>query len=124
MRQRQTASGLGLGLVVLGARVAEAHQAATHGSGPDGLAVSLAVAAVATLAVVLVPWRVTSQPKAPAVLLAVGFVTVLSLEAGIHSVHHLDSPEQAAKCEVLFVSKHLSGDCPDPPPRLEGPAEG
>jgi hypothetical protein len=86
--------------------------------------VSIVVAALAALALALVPWLVTRSPRGLAALLVVGFVSALSLELAIHSVHHLGSPEQGAKCQVLFASKHLSGDCAAPPPRPEGPAEG
>ena len=113
-----------LGLLALGARVAEAHQVAGDADHPDGRPWSIAVAALAGLALILVAWLVTRQAKARVAILVAGLVSVLALEAGIHSVHHLDSPEQAAKCQVLFTSKHLSGECPTPPPQPEEPAEG
>jgi hypothetical protein len=122
--RRRATSGFAIGLLVLGARGVEAHQAGGHGDGPDGLAASIAVAALAALALALVPWLVTRPPRGLAALLVVGFVSALTLELAIHSVHHLGSPEGAAKCQVLFASKHLSGDCAAPPPRPEGPAEG
>jgi hypothetical protein len=122
--RRRATSGFAIGLLVLGARGAEAHQAGGHGDGPDGLAASIAVGALAALALALVPRLVTRPPRGLAALLVVGFVSVLTLELAIHSVHHLGSPEQGAKCQVLLASKHLSGDCAAPPPRPEGPAKG
>lgn len=57
--------------------------------------------------------RVTHRwPKALAVALAF-FLSVFALEGAIHSVHHLDDPQQAAKCQVLSVSQHVTGDSPD-----------
>jgi hypothetical protein len=122
--RRRAVSGIAPGLVLLWACGAEAHQAAGHGDGADGLAASIAVAALAVLALAVVPWLVARWPRGLAALLVVGFVGALTLELAIHSVHHLGSPEEGAKCQVFFASKHLSGDCPAPPPRPEGPADG
>ena len=38
--------------------------------------------------------------------LVLGFVT---FESAVHAVHHLSDPEEAAQCQVLAVSQHLSG---------------
>ena len=111
------------GLLLLSARGAEAHQAAGHVDGPDGLSVSVAVVALAALALGLVPWLVSRTPRRLVAMLVVGFLSGLTLELAIHSVHHLGNPSQGATCQVFFASKHLSGDCPAPPRRPEGPAE-
>jgi len=52
---------------------------------------------------------------------------VFTLEAAVHSVHHLDEPEMAATCSVLTGSQHLSwGEAQvaaaDAPPLRAAPA--
>jgi hypothetical protein len=85
-----------------------------------------------------VPWLPSSQPNIPAthpsILLsgllllatlafagvlwrrrrvtALGLVLVLgtfTFAVGIHAVHHLDTPEQAAECLVFAASQHVAG---------------
>ncbi|HTO12076.1 MAG TPA: hypothetical protein VMQ51_10915 [Candidatus Binatia bacterium] len=43
------------------------------------------------------------------VLLAL-LLVVAAAETGIHSVHHLDSPEGSASCRVLTVTQQLQGE--------------
>jgi hypothetical protein len=43
-----------------------------------------------------------------ALALAVGAV-VLAFESGLHSVHHLDSPSDAARCAVAATATHSPG---------------
>ena len=46
------------------------------------------------------------KPTAISLALILGFV---AFESTLHSVHHLSNPEEAAQCQVLAVSEHLSG---------------
>lgn len=63
--------------------------------------------------------------RALAVALAF-FLFAFAFERVIHSVHHLDDLQQAAKCQVLTVAQHVIADSPDTsalevPPAESGP---
>jgi hypothetical protein len=48
--------------------------------------------------------------------LLVSLAMVLSVETGIHSVHHIAHEREVAECSVAAAVNHLAGLAPDAPP--------
>jgi hypothetical protein len=49
------------------------------------------------------------RPRRALALALVVFVAVLTLESGVHSVHHLADVDRGESCAVASASQHLSG---------------
>ncbi|HEY1335516.1 MAG TPA: hypothetical protein VGF31_14735 [Myxococcaceae bacterium] len=103
-----------MALLLLLAMPAYAHDDADHpgiiaiavsgsGTGPSGLLLG-AIAAVIGLGM--------TRRRLLALALA-GLLLVLTLEAAVHSVHHLDDPARAAECAVAVATAHAPIDLAD-----------
>lgn len=94
----------------------------TDGSSPSPLALTLML--VATLGL---PWLIR-LPRRVAILALAVVLSVFAFESALHSVHHLLDRQEAAKCQVLGASHHLSGtragvaDMERPPLTMAGPS--
>jgi len=103
--------------VALAAPPAEALGRLVWTAGPSPVDAPVLVVVALAVAGVLASRR----PRRAAALVMVLALAVFSVEAGVHSVHHLGDRERSEHCAVAVAAQHLSGDLTDGVP-LDGPA--
>jgi hypothetical protein len=107
-----------IGCVALGAGAAWAHEDdgdSDHSSIASTLAIAVSrpdVRGIALALLVAAPMCCLTRRRATALSLAL-IALPLAFETGLHSIHHLSEPGQAADCAVATAAAHHSGTTVD-----------